>query len=40
MLGDEVDNVLLDLEGSGDAEERGGLGEDSMLSWRTGMKRS
>ena len=30
LLGDEVDNALLDLEGSGDAEERGGLGEDGV----------
>jgi len=39
LLGDEVDDALLGLEGSGDVEERGGLGEDGVLSWRTGMKR-
>ncbi len=38
-VGDEVDDALRDLEGSGDTEERGGLGEDGVLSWRTGMKR-
>jgi hypothetical protein len=36
-VGDEVDDALLGWEGSGDAEERGGLGEDGVLSWRTGM---
>ena len=30
LLGDEVDDTLLCLEGSGDAEERGGLGEDGV----------
>jgi len=37
-VGDEVDDALLDLEGSGGAEERGRLAEDGVLSWRTGMK--
>jgi len=40
FFGDEVDDALLRLEGPGDAEERRGLGEDGVLSWRTGMKRS
>jgi len=31
-VGDEADDALLGLEGSGDAEERGHLGEDSVLS--------
>src|SRR3990172_6085007 len=30
LLGDEVDDALLCLEGSGDAEEGGGLGEDGV----------
>ena len=38
-LGDEVDDALRGLEGSRDAEEGGRLGEDSVLSWRNGMKR-
>ena len=29
-VGNEVDDVLLHREGSGDAEERGGLGEDDL----------
>ncbi len=31
-VGDEVDDALLGLEGAGDIEERGGLGEDGVLS--------
>lgn len=30
LLGDEVDDALLGLEGPGDAEERRGLGEDGV----------
>ena len=30
FFGDEVDNALPGPEGPGDAEERGGLGEDSV----------
>jgi hypothetical protein len=37
--GDEVDDALPGLEGPGDTQEYGGLGEDGVLSWRTGMKR-
>jgi hypothetical protein len=36
----DADDALLGLEDPGDAEERSRLGEDSVLSWRTGMKRS
>jgi len=32
FFGDEVDDALLGLEGPGDAEKRGGLGEDGVLS--------
>ncbi len=38
-VGDEAGDALLGLEGPGDAEERGGLGEDGVLSRRTGMRR-
>ncbi len=38
-ISDGVDDALRGLEGSGDGEERGGLGEDAVLSRRTGMKR-
>jgi len=31
-VGDEADDALLGLEGSGDAEERGRVGEDNVLS--------
>ena len=39
LFGDEVDDALPGLEGAGDAQERGHLGEDGVLSWRTARKR-
>ena len=38
-LGNEVAGALTGIEGPGDGEERGRLGEDGVLNWRTGMKR-
>ena len=38
-IGGEVDDALLGLKGSGDAQKGGDFGEDGVLSWRTGMKR-
>ena len=34
-----MDDALLDLEGAGNPEERGGLSEVGVLSWRIWMKR-
>ena len=38
-VGDEVDDALLGLGGPSDAAERGHLGEDGVLNWRTARKR-
>ena len=38
-LSNEVDDPLLGLGRSRHAEERGRVGENGVLNWRTGMKR-